>query len=199
MTDEIWRIDVADQTLTAEPIPESWQRLGGRGLIPRILLDEVPPLCDPLGPFNKLLFTPGLLVGHMVSSCDRLSVGGKSPLTEGVKESNAGGTTALKLTHLGVKALIVEGEPVDDGWWVVHIGKNAWRFEPADDASWGLENGLVGLGVYESAERLLERYGMALCVVPASPDHRRRIQTAGSSRSPVMFGRISGRVSSGIV
>ena len=81
----VWRINVARKEMTTEPVPQGWQRLGGRGLIPRILLDEVPPLCDPLGPFNKLLFTPGLLVGHMVSSCDRLSVGGKSPLTNGVR------------------------------------------------------------------------------------------------------------------
>ena len=87
MTDAIWRINVADQSETTESVPASWQRLGGRGLIPRILLDEVAPDCDPLGLFNKLLFSPGLLVGHMLSSCDRLSVGGKSPLTGGVKES----------------------------------------------------------------------------------------------------------------
>ncbi|PIZ25511.1 MAG: aldehyde ferredoxin oxidoreductase, partial [Chloroflexi bacterium CG_4_10_14_0_8_um_filter_57_5] len=92
----IWRVNVCTQTLTREPVPESWQRLGGRGLSARILLDEVEPACDPLGPRNKLIFAPGLLVGHMLSSCDRISIGGKSPLTGGVKESNAGGTTGLQ-------------------------------------------------------------------------------------------------------
>jgi aldehyde:ferredoxin oxidoreductase len=179
MTEAVWRINVTKQTVTTEPVPQSWQRLGGRALIPRILLDEVPPFCDPLGPFNKLLFTPGLLVGHMVSSCDRLSVGGKSPLTNGVKESNAGGTTALKLTHLGVKALVVEGEPVDDGWWVVYLGKDAWRFEAADDGSWGSECGLVGLGVYESAQRLLERYGPKVAISLIGPGGEMRMAAAG--------------------
>ncbi len=171
MTEAIWRIDVTKQTVDTEPVCESWQRLGGRGLIARILLDEVPPLCDPSGPVNKLLFTPGLLVGHMLSSCDRLSVGGKSPLTGGVKESNAGGTTALKLSHLGIKALIVEGAPVDDGWWVVHISKDGGRFESAND--------LLGLGVYESATRLLERYGRKVAIALIGPAGEMRLSAAG--------------------
>lgn len=171
MTDAIWRVNVAKRTVKAEAVPESWQRLGGRGLIPRILLDEVPPLCEPLGPNNKLLFTPGLLVGHMLSSCDRLSVGGKSPLTRGVKESNAGGTTALKLTHLGIKALIVEGAPEKEDWWVVHLSREGGRFEPAGD--------LVGLGVYEAAAHLLERYGRKVAIALIGPAGEMRLAAAG--------------------
>jgi aldehyde:ferredoxin oxidoreductase len=171
MAETIWRIDVTDRSVTTAPVPETWQRLGGRGLIPRILLDEIPPLCDPLGPSNKLLFTPGLLVGHMLSSCDRLSVGGKSPLTGGVKEANAGGTTALKLTHLGVKALIVEGAPPDDSWWVAHLRQDGGRFEPAGD--------LVGLGVYETASRLLERYGSQVAIALIGPAGEMRLAAAG--------------------
>ena len=116
MQELVWRANVSSQTVTTEPIPESWQRLGGRALIPRILLGEVPPTCDHLGSFNKLIWTPGLFVGHMISSCDRILVGAKSPLTGGVKESNAGGSTGLKMVYLGIKTLIIEGAPTDDGW-----------------------------------------------------------------------------------
>jgi aldehyde:ferredoxin oxidoreductase len=171
MDEAVWRVNVTGRTVTIEPLPAGWERLGGRGLIPRILLDEVPPLCDPLGPSNKLLFTPGLLVGRMLSSCDRLSVGGKSPLTGGVKESNAGGTTALKLTHLGIKALIVEGAPSGDDWWVVHLGQESGRFEPANE--------LAGLGVYRSAERLLERYGPKVAIALIGPAGEMRLAAAG--------------------
>lgn len=167
----IWRVNVNNQTVRTEPVPQNWQRLGGRGLIPRILLDEVPGTCQPLGPFNKLLFTPGLLVGHMLSSCDRLSVGGKSPLTGGVKESNAGGTTALKMVHLGIKAMIVEGTPAGDGWWVLHISQDGGRFEPADD--------LAGLGVYETAPRLLARYGDKIAVALIGPAGEMQLSAAG--------------------
>ncbi|MBI2331845.1 MAG: aldehyde ferredoxin oxidoreductase, partial [Chloroflexi bacterium] len=78
---QIWRVNTRTQELKREPIPETWQRLGGRGLIARVMVDEVDAKCDPLGPGNKLIFTPGLLVGHILSSTDRISVGGKSPLT----------------------------------------------------------------------------------------------------------------------
>ena len=97
------------------PSPKAWERLGGRGLSARILLDEIDPACDPLGPNNKLVFAPGLLVGHMVSSTDRISIGGKSPLTGGIKEANAGGRTGLQMTHLGMKALILEDWPAEPG------------------------------------------------------------------------------------
>src|SRR5687768_13597038 len=118
---QIWRVNVREQILKREPVTESWKRLGGRGLLARILLDEVDAKCDPLGAGNKLIFAPGLLVRHMLSSNDRISVGGKSPLTGGIKEANAGGRTGLHMTHMGIFALIVEGEPQEDGYWILHL------------------------------------------------------------------------------
>ncbi len=148
---KVWRADIRSRQVDCESVPRVWERLGGRGLIARILLDEVAADCEPLGPANKLIFAPGLLVGHKISSCDRISIGAKSPLTGGVKESNAGGSTGLMLTHLGIKALILEGQPQQEGWSVLLLSTEGGRFEAADD--------LIGLGVYESAQRLLERYG----------------------------------------
>jgi aldehyde:ferredoxin oxidoreductase len=154
-----------------EPVPESWERLGGRGLVARILLDEVDPHCDPLGPSNKLIFTPGLLVGHMVSSCDRLSIGGKSPLTGGVKEANAGGTTGMALARLGVKALILEDAPAGASWSVLRLSAAGARFEPAGE--------LAGLGVYESARRLLWRCGSKTALALIGPGGEMRLPGAG--------------------
>ena len=119
--------------ITREPVPQTWERLGGRALIARILVDEVPAKCEPLGPLNKLLFTPGLLVGHMLSSCDRISVGGKSPLTGGVKEANAGGTTGLHLMFLGIKALIIEDKPIDDEWSILLVNQRGLNLNPLMD------------------------------------------------------------------
>jgi aldehyde:ferredoxin oxidoreductase len=168
---KIWRIDVQKQSLSREVVPENWERLGGRGLLARILVDEVPAVCEPLGPRNKLIFAPGLLVGHRLSSCDRISVGGKSPLTGGVKEANAGGRTGLQLTHLGVKALIIEGQPKGDGWYTLHLSTAGARFDPAD--------GLAGLGVYEAAPKLLERYGAKTAVALIGPGGEMGLASAG--------------------
>ena len=167
----VWRLNARTHSLVRQPVPEGWAHLGGRGLLSRILLDEVPATCDPLGPSNKLIFAPGLLVGHMLSSCDRISVGGKSPLTGGVKESNAGGRTGLQLTHLGIKALIIEDRPLEPGWWLVHLSAAGGRFERADD--------LAGLGVFESAPPLLERYGDKVAIALIGPGGEMRLQAAG--------------------
>ena len=168
---QIWRINTRTQALVKEPVPEAWQHLGGRGLSARILLDEVNPICNPLGVENKLVFAPGLLVGHMLSSCDRISVGGKSPLTGGIKESNAGGSTGLQMTYLGVKALIIEGQPREPGWWVLLLSSQGARFDPADE--------FVGLGVYESAARLLKKYGSKVAIALIGPGGEMKLAASG--------------------
>jgi aldehyde:ferredoxin oxidoreductase len=169
---QIWRVNVREQTLKHEPVPDSWQRLGGRGLLARILLDEVDAKCDPLGPENKLIFAPGLLVGHMLSSTDRISVGGKSPLTGGIKEANAGGRTGLHMTHMGIHTLIIEDQPEVDGFWVLHLSiSNGAKWERADD--------LVGLGVYATAPKLLEKYGDKVAIAMIGPGGEMKMKAAG--------------------
>ncbi len=167
----IWRVNSRTKQVTREAVPASWEKLGGRGLVARILLDEVPPACEPLGPLNKLVFTPGLLVGHMLSSCDRISVGGKSPLTGGVKEANAGGTTGLHLMFLGIKALIIEDKPIDDTWSVLLITQSGISFEPAD--------GLIGCGTFECAHKLIERYGSKIAVAVIGQGGEMQLASAG--------------------
>ncbi len=174
MTDihpQIWRVNARTREVTTEPVPATWQRLGGRGLLARILVDEVNAKCDPLGAGNKLIFAPGLLVGHMLSSTDRISVGGKSPLTGGIKEANAGGRTGLHMTHMGIHALIVEDKPEGDDWWVLHLSLNGAKWEKAD--------GLVGLGIYETAPKLLEKYGDKVAIALIGPGGEMMMKSAG--------------------
>ncbi|HSO27368.1 MAG TPA: aldehyde ferredoxin oxidoreductase C-terminal domain-containing protein [Anaerolineales bacterium] len=168
---KVWRVNLRDRTLSVESTPESWQPLGGRALLARILLDETPPECDPLGEHNKLVFAPGLLVGHMLSSCDRISIGAKSPLTGGIKEANAGGRTGLQLALLGIKALIIEGRPDPQNWMVLHLSADGARFEPAGD--------LVGKGVYDTAPPLLEKYGDKVAIALIGPGGERGLLSAG--------------------
>ena len=80
-------------------VPEEWSRYGGRALTDAIVFDEVPPKADPLGPDNKLVFAPGMLGGTTAPNGGRLSVGAKSPLTGGIKESNSGGQAAHALAQ----------------------------------------------------------------------------------------------------
>lgn len=168
---KIWRINTRTREFQMRPIPPAWERTGGRGLIAHILMDEVPPACDALGCYNKLIFAPGLFAGHVLTSSDRLSIGGKSPLTGGIKESNAGGTTAATLARLGIKALIIEDNPGEDAWRVLHLSAAGARFDSANE--------LAGKGVYETTRMLLERYGSGIAVAVIGPGGEMCMPAAG--------------------
>lgn len=168
---KVWRINARTQKLEISVIPPGWKKLGGRGLIARVLNDEVNPHCDPLGPENKLIFAPGLLVGHRLSSCDRISIGGKSPLTGGVKEANAGGSTGLKVTHLGCSVLIIEDQPENPDLKVIYLSPSECRFEDASH--------LAGKGVYETAASLVEEYGPEVAIALIGPAGEMKLKAAG--------------------
>lgn len=167
---QVWRINVRSHELRREPVPRSWERLGGRALLARILLDEVDPRCDPLGAENKLIYAPGLLVGHMLSSTDRISIGAKSPLTRGIKEANAGGRTGLHMSYLGIHALVLEDKPADAGWWALHLSSDGARWQRVDE--------LAGLGGYETALRLLTQYGDKVAIALIGPSGEERLTAA---------------------
>lgn len=190
---QVWRVNMKHQSCAIEPVPSHWEGLGGRGLIAQVLLDEIDPGCEPLGPVNKLVFAPGLLVGHMLSSCDRISIGAKSPLTKGIKESNAGGSTGLQMTRLGIKVLIIEDKPEDEGWWLLYLDSGGARFELADQ--------LNGVGVYKTADLLLEKFGPKVAVSLIGPGGEYLYSSAGienldKDRSPT---RIAARGGIGAV
>jgi aldehyde:ferredoxin oxidoreductase len=113
MGDQMIRVDMTTQTATVEDFPEKWKMLGGRSLSARILLEECDAACDPLGPDNIFVLAPGVLSGTAAPTSGRMSVGGKSPLTNGIKEANAGGNPAQDMMKLGYRVIIVTGQPSD--------------------------------------------------------------------------------------
>ncbi|MBQ6453617.1 MAG: hypothetical protein IJJ14_04585, partial [Coriobacteriales bacterium] len=95
---------------------------GGRGLIAQFLTDYCDPTCDPLGPDNPLIFTTGYFAGTPLSTSNRLSIGAKSPLTGGIKESNSGGTMARRMTDHKIKVIMFTGQSPD--WVYCYVDKN---------------------------------------------------------------------------
>jgi aldehyde:ferredoxin oxidoreductase len=85
--------------------------LGGRALTSRVVNREVPANCHPLSADNKLIFAAGVLAPTNAANSGRVSVGSKSPLTGGIKESNSGGQFAHTLPKLGLLAIILEDKP----------------------------------------------------------------------------------------
>src|SRR3990170_5968353 len=99
----ILRVNLSDLTVSREEAPEEDALLGGRALTSRIVLREVAPTCDPLGPQSKLVFAPGLLGGTATTTSGRTSFGGKSPLMGGCKEANVGGTLGHRMLEVAGK------------------------------------------------------------------------------------------------
>ncbi|SCZ79638.1 aldehyde:ferredoxin oxidoreductase [Acidaminobacter hydrogenoformans DSM 2784] len=195
--DHILRINTRTKEIRYEETPDAYLKTGGRGLIAKILLHEVDPACEPLGRHNKLIFAMGLLTGTNVSSASRVCIGAKSPLTQGIKESNSGGTTAMRLAQLGLKAVILEDQPLeeqplDDQWYYIKISKDECSLESASD--------YLGMGTGEFCEAIHKIYpGAAVsCIGPVGEMlySSAGIATTDTDHKP---GRFSGRGGLGAV
>jgi aldehyde:ferredoxin oxidoreductase len=121
----------------------------GRALSSKIIADEVPPLCDPLGPENKLIFACGFLSGTTAPNSGRISIGAKSPLTKGIKESNVGGRTPALLVRNNIRALIFEELSLD--WVIIKVSEG--KVEILDGKKY------AGLNNYELTKNILDEYG----------------------------------------
>jgi aldehyde:ferredoxin oxidoreductase len=169
---KLLRVNMKDQEVKWESVPANYERQGGRGLIASILLNEIPAKCDPLGPENVLIVAPGLLGGSGVTATGRLSIGGKSPLTKGVKEANSGGTAGDALGRLDIKAIIVEDVPETDQWFFLHVidGDHA-ELLPVED--------LIKQGTYATAEVLQGKYGDKCSVISIGQAGEQQLRGAG--------------------
>jgi aldehyde:ferredoxin oxidoreductase len=181
---KILRVDLTSRKSSWEEMPERYSGLGGRGLTSAIVAADVPPKADPLGPENVIVFAPGIIAGTSLPNSGRLSVGGKSPLTGTIKESNSGGSAARKLARLGISALVLRGKSTDPV--TITITKEGVAFLPASSL-WGLGNyaaverlkaefpgtGLITIG--PAGEKMLK----ATAVVVTSPDYLLRTAARG--------------------
>jgi aldehyde:ferredoxin oxidoreductase len=163
-----WRVNLTTGEIEVAHMPEDRRGLGGRALTSATVSEMVPPRSDPLGSENVLVLATGLLAGSRVSSSARLSVGAKSPLTGGIKESNVGGAVGDAFSKWGVRSLIVEG--VSHEWKIAHLSAEGMLIVPAQD--------LVGLDVYQTVAKLQEQYGKKTVVLAIGPAGEARLSAA---------------------
>jgi len=147
---KILRVNMSQLKVTYEELPQEWQLIGGRGLIAKVMNREVPPDTDPLGAENKLIVAGGPLAGTLGPQLGRVSVGGKSPLTLGIKESNSGGTAAQKLDKLGIRAIIVEGVAKEGKFYLLKISNDGALLLLADEYK--------GMKIYPMVEELHKKH-----------------------------------------
>ncbi|MFW9867384.1 MAG: aldehyde ferredoxin oxidoreductase C-terminal domain-containing protein [Candidatus Thorarchaeota archaeon] len=160
----ILRVDMTNLEAKFEDLPTEYAALGGRGMTSTIVSKEVPPTCHPLGSHNKVVIAPGIVTGTRAPTSGRLSVGGKSPLTGGIKEANAGTPFAQMLGRMRIGAIIVEGKHKGDDYYLLKITNEGTEFINANE--W------VGKGLYDTYKALFAKFGdkVGICGVGISAE-----------------------------
>ncbi|MBI5586329.1 MAG: aldehyde ferredoxin oxidoreductase family protein [Deltaproteobacteria bacterium] len=157
----LW-VDLSSGKITFEDLDDALYEkfLSGAGLGAKILWDRLPAGIDPLGPENILGFTTGLLTDTGTLFSGRFTVVGKSPLSGGWGDANAGGYFSPWLKRSGFDALFFSGaaeRPV-----YLYLDDRTAELREASD--------LWGADTLETETRLKERYGprvQVACIGPA--------------------------------
>lgn len=148
---KLLRVNMQDLSVKEEVLSSEKEPTGGRHLTSSIVSSEVCATCHPLSAHNKLVLAPGWFGGTGAPCGGRLSVGAKSPLTGGIKESNVGGNAGIALARLGLAGIVIESLPPDDNLRVLRV--------TADGAELVVDNELNGLGNYDTTDRLRAKFG----------------------------------------
>ncbi len=153
-------IDLGERSVEVEEMQGEAAVRIGRHYIVKTLLERGTATVDPLSPDNPLIFSAGPFAGSSFSNANRLSVGCKSPLTGGIKESNSGGTFAFALGQSQMAGFTLYGASED--WVVIRITKEGAI--SYDDAT-----PYLGKGNIEAARLLFETYGKKIALGICGP------------------------------
>ncbi len=109
---KLLHVDLTTRQTRTEEVPEALMRryLGGGALAAHILLRDMRPGVDPLGPDNVLVFVTSVLNGLSLSGTNRYTAAAKSPLTGAYGESEAGGWWGPELRSAGWDGVVIRGE-----------------------------------------------------------------------------------------
>src|SRR4030095_4420301 len=112
ITGKLLHVDLTSRQTRTEEMPEPVMRkfLGGGALAAHILLRDLPPGVDPLGPDNVLVLMTSVINGLSLSGSNRYTAAAKSPLTGGYGESEAGGWWGPELRAAGWDGVVIRGK-----------------------------------------------------------------------------------------
>lgn len=137
-------------------------RIGGAGAAIRLLSEECPQGCDPLGPDNPIVFAVGPLTAMFPLGSKTVAMF-KSPHTGNLGESHCGGRSAAAIRLAGYGAIVITGASDTPLYLAIHGNRVFFR-----DASslWGMGNSFtVGRIIRENepgaGERSIMRIGGA--------------------------------------
>lgn len=147
----ILRVDLTSGIIERETLTEEFYRLypGGKALAGYFLLNEFPQNTDALDPKNMLILANGLMTGSPVSTTTRYVVAGRSPLTNAVGSSEAGGYWGPELKKAGYEAVIITGRAKVPVYLWIHDEEVEIR---SAEHLWGLPTANVQEDIREELE-----------------------------------------------
>ncbi len=144
-------VDLSSGRIDWLPIPQEWTwlHIGGRGIAARLVLRDVAPGIDPLGPENILVFATGPMQSSGLAGSGRYVVAGLSPKTRSLSDSCAGGFFGPAMVAAGCDGIVLRGRArspvylsISDGQATLHDASTLW-----------------GLHVLETETELKARHG----------------------------------------
>jgi aldehyde:ferredoxin oxidoreductase len=123
-TGNILHVDLTKGTLTTEHPPETFYRkyLGGSAMGMYYLLRDLKPGADPLGPDNMLTLMLSPLTGAPISGQSRMTANAKSPLVDGIGDSQCGGFFPAEMKFAGFDGIVVKGKASRPVYLWLHDG-----------------------------------------------------------------------------
>jgi len=142
-TGEMLYIDLNSRVIERRSTEKYVDWIGGLGVGVKILYDELKPWITAYDPGNVLVIGTGPLNGTLAPASGRICVHSKSPVTNGVASSNAGGFFAPELKYAGYDHIVIKGKAsvpvylwINDGYVQIreagHLwGKTTWETDDA--------------------------------------------------------------------
>jgi aldehyde:ferredoxin oxidoreductase len=130
-------IDLTKKCFQIEKRPDLFEsRIGGAGAAIRLLSEECPQGCDPLGPDNPIVFAVGPLTAMFPLASKTVAMF-KSPHTGNLGESHCGGRSSAAIRLAGYGAIVIKGASEIPLYLAIHGNRVFFR-----DASslWGMGN-----------------------------------------------------------
>jgi aldehyde:ferredoxin oxidoreductase len=180
MHNTILRIDCTRQEARPWDVPEEVQAyIGGIGYGTKIVSDEVDPQVDPLAPENKLVLTVGPLTGTAAPMHPQSCIVTKSPLSETILNTYAGGFLGPEIKFCGIDGVVLEG--ACDSWNIVIIEDKKVTFYPAGP--------VMGKNTRETETYIKEKFGEDMRTLSIGPAGENQVAMASVFSETRTFGR----------
>ncbi len=125
----VLHVDLTTGAIEVEQPPESFYRtyLGGSAMGLYYILRGMKPGTDGLDPDNILTVMDSVLTGAPIAGQSRVTISARSPLTDGIGDSQAGGFFPAELRFAGFTGIVIRGRSPEPVYLWIHDGEAELR------------------------------------------------------------------------